>query len=49
MLSDLNLIVSSLFSYLSQIYSLYIGGGILTAVLVIWLLSRVVSLFHKIR
>lgn len=49
MLDDLNAIVGFVFSTFSGIFGLYIGGGILTGVFVIWLLRRLARLFDKLR
>ena len=49
MLDDLNAIVGFVFSSCSQVLSLYLGGGILTGVLVLWLLRKVSTLFDKLR
>lgn len=49
MLDNLNLILGALFNYLTQIWNLYIAGGILTAILVLWLLRKVVRLFDKLK
>jgi hypothetical protein len=49
MLDDLNSIVGFCFSTLSQIFNLYLGGGILSGVLAIWLLRKVSRLFDKLR
>lgn len=49
MLDDLNSIVGFVFSTFSDFFALYIGGGILTGVLVLWLLRKVSRLFDKLR
>lgn len=49
MLNDLNSIVGFVFSTFSDFFALYIGGGILTGVLVLWLLRKVSRLFDKLR
>lgn len=49
MLDDLNALAGFLFSTMTSIFSLYVGGGILTGVLVIWLLRKVSRLFDKLR
>lgn len=49
MLDDLNALVGAVFSTMSGIFNLYIGGGILSGVLVIWLLRKVSRLFDKLR
>ena len=49
MLDDLNSIVGFCSSTLSQIFNLYLGGGILSGVLAIWLLRKVSRLFDKLR
>lgn len=49
MLSNLNSIVGFVFSTFSDFFALYIGGGILTGVFVLWLLRKVSRLFGKLR
>lgn len=49
MLNNLNSIVGFVFSTFSDFFALYIGGGILTGVLVLWLLRKVSRLFDKLR
>lgn len=49
MLDDLNSIVGFCFSTLSQIFNLYLGGGILSGVLLIWLFRKVSRLFDNLR
>lgn len=49
MLDNLNSIVGFCFSTLSQIFNLYLGGGILSGVLAIWLLRKISRLFDKLR
>ena len=49
MLDDLNAIVGFCFGTLTKIFSLYLGGGILSGVLAIWLLRKVSRLFDKLR
>lgn len=49
MLNDLNSIVGFVFSTFSDFFALYIGGGILTGVFVLWLLRKVACLFDKLR
>lgn len=49
MLDDLNAIVGFVFSTCSDVLGLYLGGGILTGVLAIWLLRKVSVLFDKLR
>ena len=48
MLDNLNSIVGFCFSTLSKIFNLYLGGGILSGVLAIWLLRKVSRLFDKL-
>ena len=48
MLNDLNSIVGFVFSTFSDFFALYIGGGILTGVFVLWLLRKVSRLFDKL-
>ena len=49
MLDNLNSIVGFIFSTFSGVFGLYIGGGILTGVFVLWLLRKVSRLFDKLR
>lgn len=49
MLNDLNSIVGFVFSTFSDFFALYIGGGILSGVLALWLLRKVARLFDKLR
>ena len=49
MLNDLNSIVGFVFSTFSDFFALYIGGGILSGVFVLWALRKVSRLFDKLR
>lgn len=49
MLDDLNSVVGFLFNTMTGIFSLYVGGGILTGVFALWLLRRVSKLFDRLR
>lgn len=49
MLDLLNQIVGFVFSTCSDVFSLYIGGGVLSGVLAIWLLRKVTKLFDYLR
>ena len=49
MLDDLNSLVGFVFSTVSSIFGLYIGGGILSGVFALWLLRKVARLFDKLR
>ncbi len=49
MLDSLNQIVGFVFSTCSDVFSLYIGGGILSGVLGLWLLRKVSRLFDYLR
>lgn len=49
MLDSLNQIVGFAFSTFSDVLALYLGGGVLTGVLAIWLLRKVAKLFDKLR
>lgn len=49
MLENLNAIVGFVFSTFSDFFALYIGGGILSGVLALWLLRKVARLFDKLR
>lgn len=48
MLSDLSLMVDSIFSLLTQVFNLYTGTMILSGVLALWLLRKVVNVFRQI-
>lgn len=49
MLDSLNSVVGFVFSTFSGIFSLYIGGGILSGVFALWLLRKIARLFDKLR
>ena len=49
MIENLNAIVGFFFSTFSDFFALYIGGGILSGVLALWLLRKVARLFDKLR
>lgn len=49
MLDSLNLIVGFVFSTFSDVFALYIGGGVLSGVFAIWLLRKVSKLFDYLR
>lgn len=49
MLDALNQVVGFVMSTMHSIFSLYIGGGILSGVFAIWLLRKVSRLFDKLR
>lgn len=48
MLDSLNQIVGFLFKSFDSVIGLYLAGGVLTGVLVLWLLRKVVRLFDKL-
>ena len=48
MLDSLNQIVGFLFHTFDGIIALYLAGGVLTGVFVLWLLRKVVRLFDKL-
>lgn len=48
MFADLQLLLNSIFNLLSDIWLLYVGGGILTGVLALWLLRQVVKFFKRL-
>lgn len=48
MLDDLNSVVGFLFNALTSVFNLYLAGGVLSGVLVIWLLRKVSRLFDKL-
>lgn len=47
-MSDLNLIVGSIFNILTQIFNLYTGSWLLTGFLMLWLFRRVARLFDRL-
>lgn len=47
MLADLRLVLSTLFDILGSVFTLYLGGTVLTGVLALWLLRKVSKLFNK--
>lgn len=49
MLDDLNAIVGFLFNALTSVFNLYLAGGILSGVLIVWLFKKVSRLFDKLR
>ena len=49
MLESLNQIVGFVFSACSDVFALYIGGGVLSGVFAIWLLRKVSKLFDYLR
>lgn len=49
MLDALNQIVGFVMSIFSGVFSLYIGGGILSGVFALWLLRKVSRLFDNLR
>lgn len=48
MLDSLNQLVGFLFKTFDSVIGLYLAGGVLTGVLVLWLLRKVVRLFDKL-
>ena len=49
MLDSLNQIVGFVFSSCSDVFALYIGGGVLSGVFAVWLLRKVSRLFDYLR
>ena len=49
MLDCLNQIVGFVFSSCSDVFALYIGGGVLSGVFAIWLLRKVSRLFDYLK
>lgn len=49
MLDSLNQVVGFVFSTCSGVFALYIGGGVLSGVFVIWLLRKVSRLFDYLK
>lgn len=47
-MSDLNLIVGTVFNILTQVFNLYTGQWILTGFLMLWLFKRVARLFDRL-
>lgn len=48
MLSDLSMMVDTIFQVLTSIFNLYTGTMLLSGVLALWLLRKVVSIFNKL-
>lgn len=48
MLSDLSMMVDTIFQVLTSIFNLYTGTILLSGVLALWLLRKVVSIFNKL-
>lgn len=48
MLSDLSMMVDTIFHVLTSIFNLYTGTMLLSGVLALWLLRKVVSIFNKL-
>lgn len=48
MLSDLQSLLDTILSIMTSVFSLYLGGTILTGVLALWFLKKVAKLFDKI-
>lgn len=48
MLSDLSLMLESVFNTLTQVFNLYTGSIVLTGVLALWILRKVAKLFRKL-
>lgn len=49
MLDALNQVVGFVFATCSDVFALYIGGGILSGVLGLWLLRKVAKLFDYLK
>lgn len=49
MLDSLKQIVGFVFSTCSDVFALYIGGGVLSGVFAVWLLRKVSKLFDYLR
>lgn len=49
MLDGLNQVVGFVFSTCSDVFALYIGGGVLSGVFAVWLLRKVSKLFDYLR
>lgn len=48
MLSDLSLMLESVFNTLTQVFNLYTGSIVLTGVLALWLLRKIVKIFKHL-
>lgn len=48
MLSDLSLLADKIFEILTALFNLYTGSIVLTGVLALWLLRKVVNVFHHL-
>lgn len=49
LINDLNSVVGFLFSSMSSIFALYVGGGVLSGVFALWLLRKVSTLFNRLK
>lgn len=49
MLDSLNHVVGFVFSTCSDVFALYIGGGVLSGVFAVWLLRKVSNLFDYLK
>lgn len=48
MFADLQLLLNSIFNLLSEIWLVYVAGGIFTGVLALWLMRQVVKFFKRL-
>lgn len=48
MLSDLAIMLESVFQVMTKVFNLYTGTIVLTGVLALWLLRKIVGIFRKL-
>lgn len=48
MLSDLSIMLESVFGVMTKVFNLYTGSIVLTGVLALWLLRKIVGIFRKL-
>ena len=48
MLSDLAIMLESVFQVMTKVFNLYTGAIVLTGVLALWLLRKIVGIFRKL-
>lgn len=48
MFADFQLLLSSIFTLLSDIWLIYVAGGLFTGVLALWLLRQVAKFFKRL-
>lgn len=48
MLSDLSIMLETVFNVMTKVFNLYTGCIVLTGVLALWVLRKIVGLFRKL-